>query len=440
MNSRTTLAVLPLLTLLIALPGIIAQADTHTWNGGGGDNNWNTAANWGGTAPVAGDSLVFGGTNRLTPSNNFTAGTTFSNITFNSSAGAFTISGNSFALNGEIVNNSTNLQTLGLGFSSTSTGIVNTASGDITVNGVIGGACVLYKRGDGKLTLTGNNTYSIGTTIGGGTLSVSNDNLTIHQLGALSADCKLTFAGGALEVAGNALYGPGQNWLLRNIILGAGGGTIVSALEVGHENYSGIGEFIAGGTISNGQTLKGGDITLRPGAQNTLGKLTVFSGRTFLRNEDNNTNYPVAGSDVIIVNSGATLAFINRMPRSITNSMTFASGANLCTRTNGDSSAMMTLSTSNAHFPSEGTMIFNNDDKPTTNITLNGVWPDLTGDLTIQVGGNNASVGTVTLNGALTGDHAFIKTAAGTLVLNATNSYTGGTTVSGGTLDVRKDG
>ena len=38
-----------------------------TWTGGGGDNNWTTAANWGGTAPVAGDDLVFpAGAARLT--------------------------------------------------------------------------------------------------------------------------------------------------------------------------------------------------------------------------------------------------------------------------------------------------------------------------------------------------------------------------------------
>jgi autotransporter-associated beta strand protein len=429
-----------LLALCLAVSAITARADTHTWTGGGGDNNWNTTANWGGTAPVSGDSLVFAGTSRLTPNNNFSAGTTFSNVTFDSSAGAFTNSGNSFALAGEIVNHSTNLQTLNLGFSCSPTGTVNTASGDITINGVISGAGTLRKRGDGKLTLTGNNTYNVGTTIAGGTLSVSRDNLSIHQLGTLSADCTLTFAGGALEVTGDGLYGPGTNWLLRNIVLADGGGTITSPLQIGHENYSGIGEYITGGTASNGLTLKGWDITLRPGAQNTLGKLTVDSGRTFLRNEDSGKSYPVAGTDLIVVNGGATLLFTDHMPRSITNSMTFAPGAALCTRTHANYSGAMTLSTTNAHFPAAGTMIFNADDQVTDTIMLNGAWPELTGDLTIQVGGVNASVGTVTLNGALSGNHALLKTASGTLVLSAANTHNGGTTVSGGTLEVRKDG
>jgi autotransporter-associated beta strand protein len=124
----------------------------------------------GGTAPAAGDSLVFDGSTRPISTNNFAANTTFSNITFNIGAGAFTLKGNAFALAGEIVNNSASLQTLSLGLTSSSTCSVNIASGDITVSGVITGACMLYKRGDAKLTLSGNNSYSVGTTIGGGTL------------------------------------------------------------------------------------------------------------------------------------------------------------------------------------------------------------------------------------------------------------------------------
>jgi autotransporter-associated beta strand protein len=256
MKHGTILAKPPLLTLLIVLTGITAQADTRTWTGGGGNNYWTNAANWGGTAPVSGDSLVFAGAGYLISTNKFAAGTTFSNITFDGSAGAFTINGNSFALTGAIINNSTSLQTLGLGFSCASTAYVNTASGDIIINGVISGSCRLYKQGDQTLTLGGNNTYTVGTTIGGGTLSVSKDNLTTHQLGALNATCALTFAGGALAVPGGALYASGNNWLLRNIVLGSGGGTIVSPLEVGHENYSGIGEYVTGGTALNGLTLK----------------------------------------------------------------------------------------------------------------------------------------------------------------------------------------
>jgi len=436
-SARIKLASLILAVIFFILT---ASAGTCIWTGGGGNNDWTNAANWGGTAPVSGDSLIFTGSTQLITTNKFTAGTSFSNLTFDASASAFTLNGNSFALTGTIVNNSTSLQTLGLSFSCTSTALVNTASGNIAINGVISGNCRLYKQGDQTLTLGGNNSYTVGTTIGGGILSISKDNATTHQLGALNASCTLTFAGGSLAVTGGALYASGQNWLLRNCVLGSGGGSVVSGVELGHENYSSIGEYFTGGTQANGLTLMGGDITLRPGAQNTLGKLTVATGRCFLRNQHGN-GYPVAGADLLVVNSGATLVFVDTMPRNVTNAMIFADGANLCNRTNGTSSVSletMTLSTTNVTFPSTGQMYFNYDDQRTTNIVINGAWPTLTGNLLIQVGGVNAAVGPVALNGAIRGNYALSTT--GPLTLQAASAYTGGTIVVSGTLTVSADG
>src|SRR5689334_9880455 len=88
-----------LLPVLGASP--LAAAD-KTWDGEGANDNWLTGDNWdpfgGGTAPVADDSLFFDGATRLTPTNNFTAGTSFLNITFNGGAGAFTLGGNALTL------------------------------------------------------------------------------------------------------------------------------------------------------------------------------------------------------------------------------------------------------------------------------------------------------------------------------------------------------
>ena len=433
---RKLLCLLLLATLFV--PAV--RAGVCTWTGGGGNNYWTNAANWGGTAPVSGDSLVFTGSTALITTNRFTTGTTFSNITFDASAGAFTLNGNSFALTGSIANNSASSQTLGLAFSCTTTAYVNTVNGNITINGIISGACRLYKQGSQTLTLGGNNSYSVGTTIAGGILSVSKDNGTTHQLGALNATCTLTFAGGSLAVTGGALYGSGQNWLLRNCILGPGGGSVVSGVELGHENYSSNGEYFTGGTAANGLTLMGGDITLRPGQQNTLGQLAVGSGRCFLRNQHGN-GYPMAGADLIVVSNSAALVFVDTMPRNVTNAMIFASGANLCNRTNGTTSVSaetMSLSTTNVTFPSAGQMIFNYDDQKTTNIVINGAWPVLTGNLAIQVGSNNPTIGPVTLNGTIGGNYAL--TTTGPLTLTAASSYTGGTTITGGTLTVQADG
>ena len=69
---------------------------TRTWTGGGANNNWTTAGNWGGIAPVAGDNLVFdaaGVAVRNAPANNFANGTIFGTITV--SAAGYTFTGSS---------------------------------------------------------------------------------------------------------------------------------------------------------------------------------------------------------------------------------------------------------------------------------------------------------------------------------------------------------
>jgi hypothetical protein len=65
--------ILLLLTLFIAVWSPCLTLG-QTWNGGGGNDNWTTGANWSVT-PVAGNALTFGGTTRLGPVNDFAAET-----------------------------------------------------------------------------------------------------------------------------------------------------------------------------------------------------------------------------------------------------------------------------------------------------------------------------------------------------------------------------
>src|SRR5262249_27785088 len=70
---------------------------TRTWTGGGTTTNWSDPGNWGGTAPSAGDNLVFGaGPTQLVSTNDFAAGTQFNSITLSGSG--YSISGSSVAL------------------------------------------------------------------------------------------------------------------------------------------------------------------------------------------------------------------------------------------------------------------------------------------------------------------------------------------------------
>ena len=119
-----------------------ASGVARTWDGGSGNGNWATAGNWNGAvAPATGDSLVFDGSTGLTNTNNLTASTLTAGITFNSTAGAFVIGGNGITLGGDLNDNSTATQTLGIGFALDTTHTVNVVSGGtLNISGAISGS------------------------------------------------------------------------------------------------------------------------------------------------------------------------------------------------------------------------------------------------------------------------------------------------------------
>ena len=138
--------------LLSAAFGVnqLAAAD-KTWNGLGTNNNWTTSSNWN-AAVAAGDSLFFAGTTRLTPSNNFPAGTAFSNLTFNSGAGSFVLIGDGVSLTGNITDNQATSTVMRIGFdlAPTPTPFVNVANnGTLSITGAISGPFGVTKTGPG---------------------------------------------------------------------------------------------------------------------------------------------------------------------------------------------------------------------------------------------------------------------------------------------------
>jgi autotransporter-associated beta strand protein len=165
-----------------------------TWNGAGSDAHWTDANNWGGTAPSATNTLAFAGTTNLNPNNDFPAGLQFNGIQFNSGAGAFTLSGNAINLGGDVVNNSTSLQTIGIGLTLLQNTNFNTAAGDIAVSGAIGGGFNINKLGSGTLTLSGANNYSGATTVTAGTLKLT-------PTGTISSSSSVTVGTGSTGTA-----------------------------------------------------------------------------------------------------------------------------------------------------------------------------------------------------------------------------------------------
>ena len=165
--------------------GTAARSSAHTrprqcvtWTGGGANANWTNAQNWGGTAPVAGDDLVFpAGAARLTANNDFAAATAFNSITI--SGTGYTLTGNSVALGAGGLTASavgaTDTVSLALSFAADRTVTVTDAGTTLTVGSVVSGAGGIIKAGSGVLALSGTNTYTGTTTVSTGTVDVQSN-------------------------------------------------------------------------------------------------------------------------------------------------------------------------------------------------------------------------------------------------------------------------
>src|SRR5262249_26399716 len=146
------------------------------WDGrpdGGGtsvNNKWLTATNWvGDAAPAPGDDLVFApGAANLTNINDFAIGTGFHSITF-SGTNYNVLSSNAIVLGagGMKATNTSGVNTFGPNIEASFTTTAPTRSFEVTnagaelrLTGNIGQNAQLLKDGAGKLTLSGNSTFT----------------------------------------------------------------------------------------------------------------------------------------------------------------------------------------------------------------------------------------------------------------------------------------
>lgn len=388
-----------LLLSALAAPAVAVE----TWDGGGGDDNWSTDANWADdTAPappgaLADGELLFTGSTRTNPfAEQAYSGIT--GITFNNAAAAFTLSGGTLSLdNGWINNNGPETQTIqnnlvasassaalvlnadagnlvlsgGIDLNATTgANLVVSGSANTTISGAISGTDgQITKTGEGTLTLSGTNTYTGSTTISGGTLILAGGN-ALPNTGAVVLDdtAGVTLQLNASETIGS-LAGGGTTG--GNVVLGA------STLTVGNASNT----TYAGSIIGTGGLTKQGSGTL------TLSGANAYTGTTAI----NAGTLQVGGT--AIVDSGAVV-------------LQNTAGANL----------------------------------------------ELLGDETIgSLAGGGAAGGNVLLNantltvgdatsttyaGAISGTGGVTKQGTGTLTLSGTNTYTGDTTINEGTLAV----
>lgn len=238
---------------------------------GNSDSNWQTAGNWGGTAPQPGDLLFFQGVTRKISQNNFPPNTSFAGIVFEPGrfSNGYEFSGNSLTLAGDIVNMGgygPNIAGSGpiidLDLTLVGDRQINTGDWDLTVKGVIRGAGSLtkthgrdYLRGSydggvniGDLYLTNINTYTGNTRVTGGALILNN--ATESNLIPSSPNIEVFF-NSVLKVSdlqnGTLTLSAGQTLRGDGKVLGTTHLASHSSLAPGHD---GIGRFRQIGNLS----------------------------------------------------------------------------------------------------------------------------------------------------------------------------------------------
>ncbi|MCU0779874.1 MAG: autotransporter-associated beta strand repeat-containing protein [Akkermansiaceae bacterium] len=284
---------IPLATSIAALLAVSSAQAGTVWDGGGGNTNINTAANWdsdvvnalnGTTAAVFGTG---GSTATINVNASFTGITINRNANFTIANGAGSLTLGTGGITVTLPNTTARSHTISessliLNGNQTWTVTNNTGAATLSVSSVIsetGGARNLTKAGSGTLTLSGLNTYTGVTTITAGTLSINRftDGGVAGSLGMASNDsANLVMTGGTLSYSGastttdrgitfGALSGnpiitvsaTGANLNLTNVIAGTASQQIdftkggVGTLTLSNDNNSYIGRtFVSGGTLA----------------------------------------------------------------------------------------------------------------------------------------------------------------------------------------------
>ena len=461
-------------------------ANPMIWDGGSAvDSYWTTATNWNpNVIPVTNGTevLTFAGTKRNIATNNFAANTPFAGINFsNTVAGqAFTLNGNPIALGGNIVTTSaagtiTDTNALSLMLTADCTVAAN-PNHHLLISGTInddGGGRSLIKTGSATLTLSATNSFT-------GTVIISNGILAASSIGN-GVNSAVGYSTAAIQLGGGgSLYynGSGQTVARAITLTGSSGNCIFGGNGTGALIYAGqlTGngaatpfQFSGGSamsvtndfqtsipnTISN-VALVGYNFWKISGPIHSVGSVNVqWSGSLLLANDA--SDFP-GGSACY---GGGTLAFtsignVNGGSSAMGNPSTSSAGVILLgygTSGSGDGTLNYVGIAPGGHTTDRHIKI-GNTPAATGNARINAngvgplIWSDpnafllsqtgYTNNHTLTLGGTNLLAneikGPIIDQTAGAGQTSLLKTDGGIWILSGSNTYTGPTTVSNGTL------
>ncbi|EGZ9634974.1 fibronectin-binding autotransporter adhesin ShdA [Salmonella enterica subsp. enterica serovar Offa] len=291
-----------------------------------------------------------------------------------------------------------------------------------TLDNNVTGEGQIVKSGSDELIVTGDNTYSGGTTISGGTLTA--DHADSLGTGTIANSGVLQVGEGELEntLSGSgSLVKTGTGELTLNGDNDYSGGTTITGgtLTADHADSLGSGDIDNSGVLQVGEgelenTLSGtgslvkigtGELTLN-GDNDYSGGTTIDDGVLIADNADSLGTGAVANNGVLQVGEGE-----------LENTL---SGAGSLVKTG---TGELTLSGDNSY--SGGTTISGG--------TLTADHADSLGSGDIDNSGV-LQVGEGELKNTLSGSGSLVKTGTGELTLSGDNSYSGATTISDGTL------
>ena len=440
-RSATMLLSLGISTLLSGLfaPQLV-QADIGTWTGASGATWGINANNWTGVSGTPWDSTNGSGNSAI----------------FSSGANATVSGGSNVYVNNITFNANTTLL-----YTSPPEAVVTLAGANATINAaagttstiktVLAGSDGLIKTGGGTVVLEPgdgwwSNTFSGPITINGGQLtSIRATSLgdgagaiTINSGGTLSVDWTpvtrtglvtvnggtLTTQGGTPQLINNGSGFSFKNGAQINTILGGSGGLTVE----GARSYLYSANTYTGATVINA----GGDLALLYGGALSTTTALELSG-VLLANNKNHTVGGLTGASTGLYYGDAAGTFtVNKVSGTdtyggiIQNVGTFikdGAGTLSLTHANNNTTFPGALTVNNGVLELGGAGRFNAG-------SYNGAISLSSNSSVLQI----ATSADQALGGAISGSGSLIKSGAGTLTVSGSNSYSGETTVNGGTL------
>ncbi|EHO4924628.1 fibronectin-binding autotransporter adhesin ShdA [Salmonella enterica subsp. enterica serovar Corvallis] len=291
-----------------------------------------------------------------------------------------------------------------------------------TLDNNVTGEGQIVKSGSDELIVTGDNNYSGGTTISGGTLTVDHadslgsgdiDNSGVLKVGEGELENTLFGSGSLVKTGTGELTLSGDNSY-------SGGTTITGGtLTADHADSLGSGDIANSGVLQVGEgelknTLSGSGSLVKTGTgELTLSGDNDYSGGTTISGGTLTADHADSLGTGAIANSGVLQVGEGELENTL-------SGSGSLVKTG---SGELTLSGDNDYsggtIISDGTLIADNADSLGTGAVANsGV---------LQVGEGE-------LENTLSGSGSLVKTGTGELTLSGDNSYSGGTTITDGTL------